>query len=293
MLNFKPIELSDRDWINEALKQCDYMSCEYSFGNYFVWKETYDLKVAHINDYYTAALTDGDLTFLYPAGTGDIKPVIEAMIEYCASLDIPFRMFSLNEKAVAELEAAFPGRFDIEPVRDYFDYVYLQSDLAELGGKRYHGKRNHIARFKEQNWSFEPITSDNIDECFNMNKEWCILNDCEHDEHKQREAVAIERCVKYFEQLDMFGGLLRVDGRVVAFTIGERLNSNTVVVHFEKAFADMQGAYPTINNEFVINMAADYKYVNREEDLGIDGLRRAKLSYHPEILLEKYIAVLK
>ncbi len=297
MISFKEIVLEDKDWINELLSQCHYMSCEYCFGNHFIWKNAYDERVCRINDYYTVELSDDEgergFSFLFPAGTGDLKPVIEELMEYCRSENLPFRLHSMPEEMVPEMERMFPGLFDFTVDRDYSDYIYTVEDLTNLAGKKYHGKRNHIARFKEGNWAFEPMGDDNFEECMEMNREWCRLNDCGRDEGIKTEQCAVRRSFKYFRELDFFGGLLRLDGKVVAYTIGERLNSDTVVVHIEKAFSDIQGAYPTINREFVANMCQNYRYVNREEDLGVEGLRRAKLSYQPAILLPKYGVKLK
>lgn len=294
MLKFREIELSDQEWIQEILNKCDYMSCEYSFGNHFIWKKTYDIKIAECHGFYIAALHEKDgISFLYPAGTGNVKPVIEELLTYCEENDYAFKMHSLLAEKREELENNFPGKFKIEANRDLADYVYRVDDLVQLSGKKYHGKRNHIKRFKDNNWLFEPITKENIQECLEMNQHWCEMNNCAADPEKREECCAVKRAFRYFEELNFFGGLLRMDDKVVAYTIGERLNSNTLVVHVEKAFSDIQGAYPTINQEFLANMATEYEYVNREEDLGVPGLRKAKLSYQPAILLEKYSVTLQ
>lgn len=297
MLTFKEITLEDRDWINELLKTCHYMSCEYCFGNHFIWKNAYNEQVARINDYYVVALTDDEgergTSFLFPAGNGPIQPVIEELLDYCEKSRIPFRLHSMPEERIPEMEELFPGLFRFDMDRDYCDYIYSVESLTNLAGKKYHGKRNHIARFKEQNWSFEPIGDDNFEECLDMNREWCLQNDCGKDEGIKAEQCAVRRSFRYFKELHFFGGVLRLDGRVVGFTIGERLNRDTVVVHIEKAYSEVQGAYPTINREFVANLCQEYRYVNREEDMGVEGLRKAKLSYQPEILLPKYGVRLK
>lgn len=294
MLELRELDLKDREWIQDILKKCGYMSCEYSFGNHFIWKNAYNIKVARLNDYYTAMFSynDGSISFLYPAGIGDIKPIIQEIMDYCNDNSLALKLNGLTEDRMEELKNLFPGKFKITPERDLADYIYKSENLINLGGKKYHGKRNHIKRFKENDWSFEPITKDNIKECMIMNSKWCVQNNCGDDEAKRQECCAVKRSFKYFDELGFFGGLLRVDAEVVAFTIGEKLNDNTVVVHIEKAFSDIQGAYPTINREFVAQMASEYEFVNREEDMGIEGLRKAKLSYQPEIILTKCSVVL-
>lgn len=294
MLDLKPISLDDKGWIDEILKQYDSKSCEYSFGNNYIWGKVYDLKIAKINEFYIAALEESNgISFQYPAGKGDVKPVIEELIEYCKQRSIQFMLHGITTDAKENLEKIFPNKFAYENDPGYADYIYNRDDLALLGGKKYHGKRNHIKRFKDNNWSFEKITTENIPDCLEMNRKWCVINDCSVDSEKRKEFCAIKRAFDKFFELEFFGGLLRVDGEVVAYSFGERLNSDTVVVHVEKAFGSLQGAYPTINQEFVLNLTQGYEYINREEDLGIEGLRKAKMSYYPAILLDKYSAVLR
>lgn len=297
MLEFRDIILEDKKWVDEILSKRIYLSCEYCFGNHFIWKNAYKFQIAKINDFYIVLLRDdsNDMkqSFLFPAGNGDVKPVIEALDEYCKAEKIPLKMHSASKEDIEKLEELFPQKFEFEFDRDYCDYIYRVEDLTNLKGKKLHGKRNHIARFKENNWKFEPITKENFEDCITMNKEWCKINNCGRDEQLKEEVCAISRSFKYFYELEFFGGLLKVDNRVVAYTIAEKLNDEVVVVHMEKAFSDIQGAYAMINREFVANMCQSYKYVNREEDLGIEGLRKAKMSYRPAILFEKFSVKIK
>ncbi len=292
MLDFHKITLNDGPWMRGILQKTHHMSCEYCFGNHYVWQKTYDARVCRINDYYIVGLRNDEgedgISFLYPAGVGDIRPVIEALLKHCHEVGIRFRMHSMEEADKEELLRLFPEKFEITEHRDYADYVYRVSDLVNLSGKKYHGKRNHLARFYENDWSFEPITPDNVAECLEMNHRWSVENADTKEDGVLAERCAVRLCLTHMEELGCFGGLLRVNGAVAAYTVGERLNSDTVVVHFEKAFSRIQGAYPAINREFLSRMCRDYAYVNREEDLGIEGLRRAKESYHPAFLVTKY-----
>lgn len=171
--------------------------------------------------------------------------------------------------------------------RDGFDYVYNSSDLAELKGKRYHSKRNHLNRFYENDWSFEPITAHNIPECRDVLAKW--LESGEPDEEKSVEADVVSESLDYFTDLNYTGGLLRVNGEAQAFTFGEPSAADTFVVHAEKALLNYQGAYTAVNCEFAKTLADRFTYINREEDTGSEGLRKAKLSYHPAFLEEKYL----
>ena len=174
-----------------------------------------------------------------------------------------------------------------------FDYIYETENLTNLSGKKFHGKRNHIARFMDDDdWEYETLSSENVQECIDMNNNW-IQKKYDEDawsQEVQDEYDVVKNALIDYKRLGLVGGVLRKYGEVVAFELGEPLCDDTFVVHFEKAYADVQGAYPMINKQFVQHECQDYKYVNREEDDGEEGLRKAKLSYHPDILLEKYNA---
>ena len=188
------------------------------------------------------------------------------------------------------LEKWYPGRFQIEYERDNADYVYESEKLVALPGKKLHGKRNHVNKFKSiyaNRWSYESISKENVEECFQMALRWRNDNGCNEDLEKNAEMCVTLNALRLFEELGLTGGVLRVDGEIVAFTIGEPVCSDTFVVHIEKAYAEIPGAYNMINQQFVEHECMDYTYVNREEDTGAEGLRRAKLSYRPVFLVEK------
>ena len=211
-------------------------------------------------------------------------------MEYSRDREVPFQMYNVTPEYFAQLEEWYPGRFQIEYVRDDADYVYESEKLATLSGKKLHGKRNHINKFKstyEDRWSYEKMTKDNVEDCFQMALKWRNENGCEDDPEKRGEICVTLNSLRLLEELGLTGGVLRIDGDVVAFTIGEPICEDTFVVHIEKAYADVQGAYPMINQQFVEHECRDYQYVNREEDTGAEGLRKAKLSYRPVFLVEK------
>ena len=160
-----------------------------------------------------------------------------------------------------------------------------------MKGKKYQAKRNHINRLcanYEDRWEYEPISKENVTECIEMLHKWYLQKEVAEDAKEQEaEIIVAEKSLMYFEELHFRGGLLRIDGEVVAFCVGERACQKTFIVHIEKAFADIQGAYPMINQQFLIHEASQYSYVNREEDTGAEGLRKAKLSYYPAFLQEK------
>lgn len=290
MLNFKEIELSDGPWIKARLAQSGFKSCEYAFANNFIWSRPNKIMFADVDGFYCMkSVVGGQELYTYPAGSGDIRPVIEALMADSRERGIPFNLRGMVPEAVRAMNEAFPGQFDYILERDECDYIYTVDKLTSLSGKKLHGKRNHIARFKDNpDWQYEPITEANIADCKEMSKEWCKIYSCQDDPGLIDENCAVRTAFKFFFELGLEGGLIRREGRVIAFCIGEPLTEDTYVVHIEKAFPEIQGAYPMINQQFVTNRCQDFKYVNREEDTGDEGLRKAKLSYYPEILLEKY-----
>jgi hypothetical protein len=227
-----------------------------------------------------------------PVGHGDLQAVAARLREDAHQRGWPLRLVAVPANKKEWLEEQFPGRFIFASNRDWADYIYTAESLRTLAGKKLHGKRNHINRFLENNpdWRYEPIGPDNIDECIEMNRQWCIANHCEENESAQIEACSAKRALQNFEALGLRGGLLRVEGRVIAYSFGHPLGGDTFDVRVEKAFSEIQGAYPMMNQQFVLHNCEGFTYVNREDDTGDEGLRQAKLSYRPAILMEKYTA---
>jgi len=296
MLQFRELRLEDRQWVNECLKASDFKGCEYSFANNYVWKDYYGVKYANINGFYCSrSEKDDKYIYTYPAGKGDIKPIIDLLIEDSKENGKEFWLRGMSIEVAEELKKVFPDMFEYITDRDDSDYIYLTEKLITLAGKKLHGKRNHIARFMDNNnWQYENINKENIEECWEMSRDWSKAHS-ERGNYSNDIAdnYAVKETFDNFFELELEGGLIRLDNKVIAFCIGEPLSSDTYVVHIEKAYADIQGAYAMINKQFVIEKCQNYKYVNREEDIGVEGLRRAKLSYYPEIIYDKYSAKLK
>ena len=271
---FKRAELEDQEIISHYFEHHTSRSCERTFANVYLWSRQYPVKWAIIKNALVFKSEDENhVSFAYPAGAPeDVKNALEEMIEYSKAKGRPFLMYNVTPEYFAQLEEWYPGRFQIEYDRDSADYVYESEKLATLSGKKLHGKRNHI---------------NNLEECFQMALKWRAENDCEDDDEKRGEMCVALNSLRLFEELHLTGGVLRIDGKVVAFTIGEPICEDTYVVHIEKAYADVQGAYTMINQQFVEHECMNYKYVNREDDTGAEGLRKAKLSYRPAFMVEK------
>lgn len=285
MLTFRELQLSDKPWVDELLSYSDFKGCEYTFGNNYVWKDIYDITVCRYNDFYIVKNKNG---FMFPAGKGNIVELIDVLKQDCAERGEHLFFNTASKRSADLMKELFAEEVLITPRRDYFDYIYNYCDLATLVGKKYHSKRNFINRFSEYNWSYEAVDENNISDCHKMMDEWYVENDCENDADKKDEASIVRLSLDNFAALDYTGGLLRVDGKCVAFTFGEKRTDDCFVVHVEKALRQYNGAYPMINKEFICHLSSEFLYINREEDTGSENLRKAKLSYHPAFMEEKF-----
>ena len=266
-LEFRDIELADKEWADPLLAVSDYRATEYCFTSLYIWAGMFGTRIARWKDWLLIRSDgeDGCANYIFPAGQGDVREVLDLMEEDAARIGKRFVLWTIAD-VKDRLEETVPGRYEFYPVRRSFDYLYETEKMVSLAGKKYQPKRNFISRFKAQN------------------PDW-------HNESMQMESCAVRKALEDFVPLRLCGGMLRSGGRLVAYTLGERLNSDTFIVHVEKAFSDVTGAYPMINRTFLEHEAAGLQYVNREDDAGDEGLRKAKLSYHPAYMLEKYLAV--
>ncbi|MDO5125792.1 MAG: phosphatidylglycerol lysyltransferase domain-containing protein [Ruminococcus sp.] len=302
MFDFKEIRLDDKAWITKCLKTSDFRGCEYSFANNLAWRRLGNTLICQHDGFYISCscADDGKIFFTFPSGArcdGEgierYKKLFAELKDYAESKNSPLVISSVNSEHLNWMRDFYGDEITVSANRDYFDYIYKAEDLIALKGKKYHGKRNHIKRFKENNWSIEKLTPQLYDCCIEFATEFYNKNNGYDDYSAVVEQYVIHTFFANFEYLGLKGGVLRKNGEIVGFSVGEQLNSDTFVVHIEKARSDIQGAYPTICNEFLKAYATEFEYVNREEDLGLDGLRRSKLSYQPEFLLEKNTVTFK
>ena len=295
MLEFKKPEISDKEWVDECLKHANSMSCEYTFGTTYVWADAYNSEICRYKNFFICRWGYGDdISYSLPLGEGDFTDAINQIIDDAKQRGVKPSIYGVTQGYLVLLQEAFTGKFTYETSEEFSDYIYKVEKMANLSGKKYHSKRNHITNFKKNNsnWKFEVINSDNIGECIALHMKWLEeKDDAENDDYAE-EFNAVLTAFKNYEKLGFVGGLIRVNGEVIAYTMGEpQMSGRCFISHFEKAPADVQGAYAIINQEFSKNCLGDFEYVNREEDLGLEGLRKAKRSYHPEIILEKWVAV--
>lgn len=295
MPEFHHVALEDKKWIKEIFSTQKTLACEYTFGNIFSYTAKFPILVC--NAYgclITKCIIDSNVSYCFPVGNGNIKMAIEFILEDAKINEHNFSIFGINENGKNFLEEEFPGKFEIELDRDGMDYVYNSEDLINLKGKKYQPKRNHISFFeKTYNWVYESMTKENIADCVEMSENWLYQSSHEDKSDLENELKIIKRVAENFDELDYVGGLIRIDGEVIAYSMGEEITEEMFCVHFEKAYPGIRGAYPIINREFVKNELSSYKYINREDDVGSENLRKAKLSYQPVTLLDEYEAVLK
>ncbi len=286
MFDFHNPSIDEIDWIKNVISLSQPKSCEYAPGNLIGWCTHYGAQIADIKGCLVSKIKKNDL-FGFPKG----ENWKDALMEIKDNFEFP-SFYGLIQEEKEKLDSVFPMEYKFYPSRNSFDYIYKISDLANLAGKKYHSKRNHISYFKNNyNWSYEEINSQNLDDCIAMNEKWYEMNVDRDPDGIEAEREVLKIAFENFSRFGFLGGILRIDGEVVAFTFGEKLNDNTFDTHFEKAFSSIRGSYPMINMLFAQNTLKDFKYVNREDDVGSEGLRKAKLSYNPAILLEKYTAV--
>lgn len=294
MIKFNELSLNDKIWIEKILNKSGFISSDSAFGTMYVWKKAYKLKVARYENFLLRFYDGTEPGYAFPLGEGNLQNAIEILIEHAKSNKEDFRLIGISESAANTLEKIMPGRFLFRHVRDKDDYIYRTSDLINLSGKKYHSKRNHISKFsRKNNWKYEDINDTNINEIKKLAEEWYIENALNKNRDLQQEREAILLAIENFYVLNFKGGFIRVDGKPVAFTAGEEINKDVFVIHFEKALKNYAEAYTVINNEFAKRALWSYDFINREDDLGLEGLRRAKLSYYPIILLKKYEATLR
>lgn len=287
MLDFRTPTLEDKDRIDSFVRDCGRIGCEITFTNTYLWREHYDIKIAFDGEtYYKCYALDGEITgYALPITKGDIKAAVDNIIEDAKMRGVEPMIGLLTDTFAEQLHRLYEGHIHISESRDSFDYIYEREKLASLSGKKYHAKRNHISRFKRtyENYSIRELCEDTFNDALFVAERW---NSSDED---TGELDIIRDAFDHFDELGLFGLVLYVDERPAAMCIASEINSRVCDVNFEKAI-EIDEAYAVINNEFAKRFTK-YKLVNREEDLGLEGLRKSKLSYHPDILLKKYSAV--
>lgn len=293
---FKPVELEDRRFIMDLLRAYSPETSELTFTNLFIWRKHYNYQWSVHKDwlYITGTEKKGSYFALEPVGPAGRADIAILLLEWLAG----------EKTAAAAIERA-GGRFvrelaglpqiAAEETREHFDYVYLTSDLIDLPGGGFRNKRNYINQFLRAygSYSYEPLEERQIGACLEFQEQWCSYRRCDDDLNLMGEWEAIKEALVNYRALDVAGAVISLDGVVKAFTIGEVMGDDMAVVHVEKADPGIPGLYQFINQQFCARQWLNTRFINREQDLGISGLRTAKLSYNPHHFVEKYRVFLK
>lgn len=288
--DFREIRLEDREIFLEALSSHPPKISELTFTNLFIWRNHYRF----VWSFHKGAIfvlgndESGDIYALQPIGTTNIRSYKELLEILRDMKKGDFVRFERVGKEALEILSKL-GEVRVTPLRDHFDYVYLKSELLELRGNRYKEKRQRIRRaMKVKGLTFSELRSEHISKCINLHERWCRFKRCDEDESLKAEYMASCELFENYHSLGVTGAVITVMDSLIAFSVGEMLNSDTIVVHFEKVDPEYPDFYPLINVKFLEICGEGATFVNREQDLGVPGLRTSKLSYHPHHFEEKY-----
>ena len=292
MLQFKPISIEDRDLVCRYTSKISYGTTETAFVDLFIWGENYRTCIAEESGFLFIRVGEGEnCAYLFPYGDGEIEKAISILQKDAEVCGRRLRFVGVVREAKEILERAFPDRFVFNETRENFDYVYLASSIINLPGRKLHSKRTNINKFMAQcgeRFSFEEITKENIGDVRKFQENWLAHNLATHDSSLYAENDAIARAFDNFDAIGIRGGILRIDGEIAAYSLGTPINDEFYLISVEKANTEYPGIYQVINKLYAEHFCGGYKYINREEDMGDEGLRQAKLSYRPELLIEKY-----
>ena len=288
ILEFQKVTLAQKPLFESYISKSHQRGSECAFSNNYVWRDCYHIYWCVAHDFLLYKVRRGGVDFyLQPFGgkDEDLPRLIEEIRE---SNGGPFEMHGIYDFTKERFERVMPG-LEFEEDRDNWDYVYLREKLATLSGRKLHGQKNHYNAFCKAHpeFTYEPITFANMRECLELGEKWCNEHKAE-DPSLECELYAIQQAFLSFEQLELRGGAIRFDGKIQAFSFGKKINEDTAVLHVEKADHNVRGLYTAITKEFAAHAWDDVIYLNREEDMGIPGLRSAKEALHPEFMVKKY-----
>ena len=297
MIDFKPITLENKELYQQYLLDGINRNCAYSFANLYLWGR----QKATILHGHLAIFSQFHQRSVYPfpVGNGDKKEILDALIADAKERGIPCRITNLDENGIQTLKTLYPDQFYFHSDLGNFDYVYDINDLADLRGRKYQKKRNHCNHFRAEypNYTVKPLSEENLSSVNDMVENWYKERLLENPNGDYlMEHAALVKALQHFRALEMEGLVLSIENEVIAFTLGSRLSHDTFDVHFEKAKNNINGAYAIINQEFALyirNKYPDICFLDREEDMGIEGLRIAKQRYFPHHMKESCWAHLK
>lgn len=294
MIDFQHMTPADRAGYEKVLFSCGERGCEYSFANHYLWGHQHMAEVAGCIVFFSHFY--GKSLYPCPIGAGDKKAAVEAILQDARDRGLPCRITGITEPDREVLEALFPGKFHFRPDRNSYDYVYDIHALADLRGKKMQKKRNHLNRFRAEHPDYRalPLTEELLPLARTFAENW-YAHRTEQDPEQDflLEQLALYKAFGQFKELGMEGIILMEGGDVLGFSMGSRLSPDTFDIHFEKAREDVPGAYNAVNCEFARQLRLSHPelaFLNREDDMGLEGLRYAKMEYKPHHMVEKYWA---
>ncbi len=291
MLHFRNIETEDYEKVSQLMKHSGIENCEHCFPTMLVWSKRYDIQIAvEENTVFMRSFGKEHIWYLFPRGEMDKKQAIEKILRDADGKKVS--IYGIDESNALFLQENFSHIFNVEEDRSGSDYIYNREDLATLPGKNYQKKRNHVSRFIRENpdYKFIRITNENTDTAKEFINQWCLRYNSENSWDLTSEQQGIMQLLENFDRLDLMGAMIETGGNIVALSIAAPINERMVDVLVEKAWHDVNGAYAIINRDFAANCFSDYQLINREDDMGMENLRKAKLSYFPCEIRKNYLA---
>lgn len=298
MLEWSIPEAEDEDWINSCIAVSGTMASDASFANIYLLRNKYSTKISRYKDFIIRKYSGKGARcgYTFPLGKGDVAKALAEIEKDAKECGERLQFAFVTEEQKEVLENAMPARFCYSSDAGDSDYIYLRSELASLSGKAFHKKKNHFSKFVRTypDYKYYEIGACNIYDAQKVADAWYYEHLQAEDASQLAEYKAIKEALNNFEELGLIGGIIYVNDSPCAMTIASKINENTVDVHFEKAVGEyaLNGGYAAINKLFSEKLDG-VTWLNREEDIGIEGLRKAKLSYRPKIMLKKYSAVEK
>jgi hypothetical protein len=279
MLEFAEIRLSDKELFRGYFEKFPPSTSELTFTNLFCWRESKDHEFTVFENHLIISFfAEGLRRFYQPIGEGpadEIKSLVKLF---------PGSSFERVEKGIAEQMIGIKAIATPEQN----DYIYNVYDMQNLPGDKYSQKRNFVKRFSNYTPSICELDEDTANEFLEMQQRWCDMRNCRADKSASAEDYAVREALSNFRRLGIVGVCVRINGRIEGFAVGEPLNKDTYVEHFEKGNTEFTGIYQYLLKEFAMQIPSEFKFLNREQDLGVEGLRKAKLSYHPAKMIEKF-----
>lgn len=282
---FKKLTLKDKETYLKYYNPSDYPHSQYNYTTVYIWRNYLDTHWDIIDNNFCFLNRPGEKSVFasFPIGTGDPNGAIDKLTEIMGSES---RIFCVTPQMYDRIDNK--DRFKISDARYNFDYVYETDKLINLSGKKLHAKKNHLNKFLSlyPSYSFEPINKSNIDKCMDITNLWFANKYSEKNDYAKNEYNSITDILKNMDFFNCCGIILYVNGKPAAYSVGERMSKDTALIHIEKADASIEGSYAMINNLMCKNLFSDTIYINREEDMGMENLRRAKMSYRPHHMVE-------